>query len=108
MALAREVREELGCDVVIDEEVGKIITYIDRWSNRQTDYCFTTRFVPVNADRELTTFEAEAGYELVWVADIGEAIELVRRTKPIARDGLLIRERDATFLEAAKATKAVI
>ena len=105
-ALAREVYEELGCDVVVGVEVGKIITYLDRWKNKQVDYCFTARFVPLNVPRELTDFEAEAGYDIVWAADLDEAIELVRRAKPIARDGFMIQERDATFLESVKAMQA--
>jgi 8-oxo-dGTP pyrophosphatase MutT (NUDIX family) len=35
--LAREILEELGCEVEITGEVGSTEVYIDRWRQKQTD-----------------------------------------------------------------------
>jgi len=98
-ALAREVCEELGFEVDVDEEVGMIITYIDRWHNKQIDRCYTARLVGTGGQREMTDFEVQAGFDLVWAADIKAAVMLMRQVTPTGRDGLLIQERDTTFLE---------
>ena len=102
VALAREVREELGCEIRVGDEIGTITTFIDRWRNKQIDYCYVAFLNGSSLRRQLTDFEAKAGYELVWVPNIDAALKLVRQAKPVARDGLLIRERDATFLESVR------
>lgn len=101
VALAREVREELGCEVAVDGEIGEAITYMDRWKNRQEDHCCRCQLLGKGMQQELTDFETEAGYELVWATNLVEAIQLVRQAKPVGRDGLLIQARDSAFLEAA-------
>ncbi len=102
--LAREIRQELGCEVEITSEVGSTIIYMDRWSTKQTDYCYTAKKIGITMDRSPTDFETEEGHEIVWADNLAEAIQLVEAAAPANRDGKLVRARDLLFLEIAQAS----
>jgi len=100
--IAREILEELGAEIELEKEVGIIETFIDRWKNRQVDHCFTAQLIHANSQKALTTFEVEEGHELVWAANIDEAIGLVEAANPGQTDGKLVRARDLKFLQICK------
>lgn len=97
--LAREILEELGCEIEITGEVGSTEVYIDRWQQKQTDYCYTARKIGVGKDAQPTKFEIEEGHNVVWASNLEEAIQLVGKASPQNRDGKLVRARDLLFLE---------
>lgn len=99
--LAREIQEELGCRVTIAGEVGSVTIYNDRWASKQTDYCYIAHKTGQDGAASLTDFETESGYQVVWAADINEAIQLVQNARPQMRDGKLIQARDLLFLQTA-------
>ncbi len=103
--LAREILEELGAQVKLGEEVGIIEVLFDRWRNRQVDRCFTASLVHTNNPITLTDFEAQEGHEVVWAANLDEAINLMQNAKPQQTDGKLVRARDLTFLRACQQYK---
>lgn len=101
--LVREVKEELGCDITITDEVGMTEVYFDRWSKKQTDHCYLADKVGTDDETSRTEFETEEGHEIVWVEGIDAAIEFVERARPAHRDGKLVQARDLLLLKAAKA-----
>lgn len=96
--LIREVAEELGCVVEIIDEVGSVEVYFDRWSKKQTDYCYITKRVN-ETDKALTDFELEEGHNVIWADSLQAAMELLEGAYPINRDGKLVRARDLLFLK---------
>src|SRR5260370_276822 len=70
VALAREVMEEIGCEIVIEKEVGSIEIYNDRWSRKQTDLCYTARKTSGVNPTALTELEKSEGFETVWASSL--------------------------------------
>lgn len=105
--LHREVLEELGCEIKLTSEVGAIEVYFDRWSSKQTDFCFTATKIRHIADTAPTGFEIEEGHTVVWAESFGEAVRLVKSANPVNRDGKLVRARDLLFLERVAASRSV-
>jgi 8-oxo-dGTP pyrophosphatase MutT (NUDIX family) len=100
--LSREIVEELGCEIVITGEVGCIEVYFDRWSQRQTDYCYTSNKMGETTEKSLTDFEIKEGHDVVWVEDIQTAIKLVANVHPKNLDGKLVQARDLLFLKSVE------
>ena len=96
--LIREVAEELGCIVEISGEVGSVEVYFDRWSKKQTDYCYITKRVN-EAEKALADFELEEGHNVIWADSLQAAMEIIEGANPINCDGKLVRARDLLFLK---------
>lgn len=103
--LEREILEELGCEVEVTGEVGSIEVYFDRWSKKQTDFCYTVKKVRHIADATPTDFEVEEGHNIVWAQNLDAAIQLIDSAAPANRDGKLVRTRDLLFLKHAAANQ---
>jgi 8-oxo-dGTP pyrophosphatase MutT (NUDIX family) len=102
--LKREIREELGCKVKIMGEVGIIVVYFDRWSQKQTDHCYAAERLVFSNKNDPTEFELEEDQQIIWAESINSAISLMEKASPINRDGMLVRARDLLFLRAALET----
>ena len=100
--LRREVKEEIGCEIEILDEVGSTDLYFDRWTTLQTDYCYIAKAVSSGLDLARTDFEESAGHKIVWADDISQAIEFVKTADPKEDDGKIVRARDLLFLETAE------
>jgi len=99
--LIREIREELGCEITITAEVGKVEVYFDRWKKKQTDFCFmANKVISTNAGTP-TEFEISEGHKIIWANNILEAMQLIEKAQPLHRDGKLVRARDLLFLKSA-------
>ena len=92
--LKREVKEEIGCEIEILNEVGSTNLYFDRWTTRQTDYCYVAKAVNLGLDLARTDFEESEGHKIVWAGDIDKAIELVKKAEPKEDDGKIVRARE--------------
>jgi 8-oxo-dGTP pyrophosphatase MutT (NUDIX family) len=99
MGLHREIIEELGCEIEITGDVGSIEVYFDRWSKKQTDYCYTAKKLQHIAGVILTDFEVEEKHSAVWAENLNDAMRLVKSAHPLNRDGKLVRARDLFFLQ---------
>lgn len=99
--LIREICEELGCEITITAEVGKIEVYFDRWKKKQTDFCFIANKLNSMSISTPTEFEINEGHEIIWIDTISKAIELIEKSQPLHRDGKLVRARDLLFLKSA-------
>jgi len=102
--LKREVREELGAEVEIKDEIGKAILYFDRWATKQTDYCYIVKLISMSSINNISAFEKEEGHEIFWADDIEHAIRVVKSSNPSGDDGKIVRMRDLLFLQEAKKT----
>ena len=98
-ALIREVREEVGSEVEITGEIGKIIEY--RAADfQQTSYCFTGKILSKGTP-EFTEREIAHGFQIVWMP-LDEAIAAIEQDAPQNREGWFIRQRDRLFLRTYK------
>jgi 8-oxo-dGTP diphosphatase len=98
-ALAREVKEEVGSDIEIVSELGKIIEYRTQWKLKQTSYCYLGNIISKGIPK-FTKEEMRNGFELIWVS-LEEAIEKVTNDTTSDYEGAFIQERDLTFLRKA-------
>jgi 8-oxo-dGTP diphosphatase len=101
-ALERELLEEIGCSAEVSTEIGEIVEYRDRWSLKQTSYCYLAKQLGAQQAPSLTDEEAEEGFEPIWAHTIDEAISLLERDEPDNYDGQFIKRRDVVFLKAAR------
>ncbi len=98
-ALIREAREEVGSEVEITGELGKVVEY--RTADfQQVSYCFTGNIVS-KGEPTFTEREIAHGFQLVWMT-LDEAIAAVDQDKALNREGWFIRQRDLVFLTTCK------
>ena len=98
-ALMREAREEVGCDVEITGELGKVVEY--RAADfQQVSYCFTGNIMS-KGEPAFTEREIAHGFQLVWMP-LDDAIAAVDQDKALNREGWFIRQRDFVFLTTCK------
>jgi 8-oxo-dGTP pyrophosphatase MutT (NUDIX family) len=97
--LAREIMEEVGCEVTVENEVGRIDVFFDRWHQKQVDFCYTARKAGNNQATSATDFEKSEGHKVIWAASIQDAIQMVDNTHPQELDGKMVKARDLLFLK---------
>lgn len=98
-ALTREIMEEVGCEIEVDHEVGRIELFFDHWKQKQVDYCYTAFKIGEDKTASMTDFEESEGFKVVWVENLAEAIKLVEGATPKEGDGKLVQARDLLFLQ---------
>jgi ADP-ribose pyrophosphatase YjhB (NUDIX family) len=102
-ALKREIKEEVGCTIEDEKEIGKIIEYRDFFPDyklKQTSYCYLGKIVS-KGKQELEQGEIDEGFELKWLT-LEQAIKTLETDSPKNYEGKFIQERDLTFLKEAK------
>lgn len=72
-ALAREVYEEVGSDIVILDELGMTIEYREQFEQLQVSYSFLCKTCGELIEPDFTQNELDHGFQLVWKS-IDEAI----------------------------------
>jgi len=106
-ALARELKEEIGCKAEIVKKVGQIIEYRDFLneysfnSQIQYSYCFIANLVGKKGKPSFEDDEIENGFKIMWVP-MDTAIKLLSTDKTNDYQGNFILKRDLAFLEEAK------
>ena len=101
-ALRRELMEETGCEAEVTGEIGKTIEYRDQGDFRQVSYAFTAKMVGAQRAPEFTAKELDEEFEMVWAADLDDAIGLVESARPQLYAAKHIQKRDLAILEAVK------
>ncbi len=99
-ALAREVKEEAGCEIEITGEVGSILEYRSKWNLRQTSYCYFGEVI-TKGEPEFTEDEIEEGFQLLWLT-LDEAIMRIKKDRTDNYEGWFIQQRDLAFLTKAQ------
>lgn len=102
IALQRECREEIGCEIEVICEIGSIVEYRKVFKQNQISYCYLAK---VKGEKSITSFtnrEKERGCELVWFS-YDESVKALNESKINSSEGsLYIIPRDLAFLEEAK------
>lgn len=99
-ALKRECKEETGCDIKINESIGRIQEYRDKINIYQKSYCYMSKVLGEKGNTEFTEKENNEGFYLEWV-ELNKAIDLIKNSKPLDYEGKFIIVRDLKFLEEA-------
>jgi 8-oxo-dGTP pyrophosphatase MutT (NUDIX family) len=99
-ALVREIIEEVGCDITIEQELGIIIEYRDAHELIQISYGYIARVKGDIREPEYTQSEIDDGFEAVW-KPVDEAIVLLENHCPkepyqiehiVAREKMFLKE----------------
>ena len=100
-ALKRECVEEIGCQIEVLKELGKIIEYRKKYNLKQTSYCYVAKVVGEKGIAELTPEEMDDAFETVWLP-LEEAIQKVKNNNNSAIYNVpYMVTRDTAFLEEA-------
>lgn len=99
-ALKREVKEEVGCDCEIIDEVGVIIEYRNEDNLLHISYCYTARVVGAIGEPEYEGGEIDEGQSTVWVLP-EEGVRLINEGAPETYNGKFIVRRDGLFIKTA-------
>jgi len=96
-ALIRECIEEVGSDIKVDGEVGKIIEFRSEWDFKQTSYCYYGKILSKN-EPDFTEKEKAQGFKIIWLS-LKDAILKVENDKPENYEGFFIQQRALVFLK---------
>ena len=99
-ALAREIKEETGCEIKVLKELGQIKEYLSQWNLEKTSSCYLGT-VTAKGEPTFTDDETAAGFELVWMT-LDDAIRALESDEPQDYEGIFIQKRDLTFLKTAQ------
>ena len=103
-ACVRECKEEIGCNVEILSNIGRILEYRKERERINDSFCFTAKVIGEKGLQELTEKELERGMETVWVSK-EKAIELISERLEVLKETLslynkYVIERSLVFLNA--------
>jgi len=105
-ALARETREEIGCEVEILAELGRIIEYKqyeDTGALKHESFGYLAKIIGEKGKPSFTSKEKELGFKRVKWYEIRDAIKLLESDRTEIYHGKFILIRDLALLgEAAK------
>ncbi len=100
-ALHREIMEETGCVIEVQQEVGMIIEYKDKQKEMQKSYCYISKLREDTGKVDFTKGEIAKGFKLMWMT-VDEALSAMEKDVPTTYMGNFIVKRDITFLKAAQ------
>lgn len=98
-ALNREMIEEIGCQIEVTGELGRIDEYRDESKLMQKSYCYIANVVGEKNEPQFVENEVEDGFEIMWVS-LDEAINIL--SSDVAEDyhGKFKLMRDNIFLNS--------
>jgi 8-oxo-dGTP diphosphatase len=99
-ALVREILEEVGSEIEVTREIGKIIEFRSKQNLKQTSYCYLGEALS-EGEPSFTKKELRRGFRLVWTS-LDEAIFKIESDKPESYSGYFVRQRDLAFLKEAE------
>jgi 8-oxo-dGTP pyrophosphatase MutT (NUDIX family) len=102
VALQRECKEEIGCEIEVLNEIGSIVQYTKIFTLKQTSYCYLAKVKGQKGIPNYTEDEKENGFKQIWLP-YDEALKAITETKANnIEGGAYIVPRDTTFLEEAR------
>lgn len=99
-ALAREVKEEVGCELEVMGEVGEIKEFRSQMNLIQNSYCYFGNILS-KGDPSFTEEELNEGFRVIWF-NLDDAISALEDDIPGNYVGTFIKERDLAFLNEMK------
>lgn len=100
-ALKREVKEEVGCECEILSELGEVRSHAAKKNFLYITYGYIAQVEGGIDQRKLSKDEMADEMTLNWF-DLEHALTIMRKDQPFTYAGKFIRERELTFLEAAR------
>lgn len=100
IALRRECKEEIGCDVEIVKELGSTLEYRKKYKLKQISYCYIAKVKGEKGTPKLEEDEEAEGFKTVWLP-IEEALQKVIESKPTIYEGQYMNTRDIALLKQA-------
>jgi len=100
-ALRRECREEIGYEIKITGEIGRVIEHRDMWKAKQESFCYLAEVSGEKGAPTFTADEIENGFSIKWLL-LGEAIKILGSDKPSDYEGQFIVARELVFLREVK------
>lgn len=100
-ALKRECREEIGCEIEIEAEVGMTIEYRSKFQVRQESYCYLAHVVGEKGVPQFEEDEIADGFQVIW-SPLDEAIRLVEISNTEEYQAGFIVPRELVLLREAK------
>jgi 8-oxo-dGTP diphosphatase len=102
VALKRECREEIGCDVEVLGELGLVNEWRKFCTLHQISYCYLAKVIGDKGLPDLTEDEIAEGFEVVWMP-YDEALRTLKESKAeqIEAKGYMV-PRDIAILEEAR------
>lgn len=101
MALARECKEEIGCEVELLNELGLVTEYRKKFNLKQISYCYTAKVIGEKKPPEFDAGEREHGFEVVWLKYNEAVVTLEKSDFQSYEGGTYIIPRDIAILAAA-------
>ncbi len=95
--LVREIREEVGADIIILDEIGVTIEYRNSTELMQISYCYMTKVFWELHATNLDEFEKEGWFSLLWV-NLDEAIDYLKKDNNKNLFAKFIQKRDLSIL----------
>lgn len=99
-ALARELKEEVGCTAEIIAEIGQVIEFRSKWDLKQYSSCYLAKVLS-KGQHDFTDKELEEGFEIIWVK-FAEAISLIENDASENYEGGFVQKRDLAILKALR------
>ena len=99
-ALVRECIEEVGSDIRVDGEIGKVVEFRSEWDFKQTSYCYYGKIIS-KSEPDFTERELSQGFKIIWLS-LKDAILKVENDKPENYEGSFIRQRALVILKKAE------
>lgn len=99
-ALVRECLEEVGAEIEIKGEVGKIVEYRTKYNLKQISYCYYGKIIS-KGKSNFTQKEIDEKFSIKWIS-LNEAISKIENDKPSNYEGEFIQKRDLEFLKKNK------
>ncbi len=101
LALKRECKEEIGCNIEVVNEIGIITEYNKAIHLKQISYCYLAKVVGQKGTPNFTEKEINDGFEPVWLS-YEDAINALKSNVDGTTGNPYIKQRDLTFLTEAK------
>lgn len=102
VALKRECREEVGCEVEVLGELGEVREWRKFCTLNQISYCYIAKVVGEKGKPDFTQDEIDEDFEEVWLP-YDEALRVLKASKAevIEAKGYMV-PRDTAILEASR------
>lgn len=87
-ALIRECLEEIGSEIKVKGEIGKIVEFRSKWNLKQTSYCYYGNIISKD-EPDFTKKELDQGFKIVWLT-LEDAIAKIKNDKPENYEGSFV------------------
>ena len=92
-AFVREIIEEVGCKSRVNQKIGKVVEYRDRFQLKQINYILAAQVIGRVGTPTLQPDEIEEGFVLEWRLPI-EILNILENDRPTDYEGKFIVKRD--------------